>query len=168
MLCHTFLAQTPVVSDRRRPGSLLDDTAKAIIAELQQDGRRSYAAIGKAVGLSEAAVRARVGRLTDAGVMEVVAVTDPLQLGFARQAMVGVRVGDDPEPVAERLAELPEVSYVVVTAGSFDLIVEVVCRSDDHLLEVVNRQIRSVPSVLTTETFVYLKLAKQTYSWGVS
>lgn len=147
---------------------LLDDTAKAIIAELQQDGRRSYAAIGKAVGLSEAAVRARVGRLTEAGVMDVVAVTDPLQLGFARQAMVGVRVSGDPDPVADRLAEMPEVSYVVVTAGSFDLLVEVVCRSDDHLLEVVHQQMRSVASVVTTETFVYLKLAKQTYSWGVS
>lgn len=163
------MAQTPLVSDRRRAASiLLDDTAKAIIAELQQNGRQSYAAIGKAVGLSEAAVRARVARLTDAGVMDVVAVTDPLQLGFARQAMVGVRVNDDPEPVADLLADMPEVSYVVVTAGAFDLLVEVVCRSDDHLLEVVNRQIRSVPSVVTTETFVYLKLAKQTYSWGVS
>ncbi|MGB9374992.1 MAG: Lrp/AsnC family transcriptional regulator [Jiangellales bacterium] len=157
------------MSERRRASSiLLDDTAKAIIAELQQDGRRSYAAIGKAVGLSEAAVRARVGRLTEAGVMDVVAVTDPLELGFARQAMVGVRVSGDAEPVAERLAEMTEVSYVVVTAGSFDLLVEVVCRSDDHLLEVVHRQIRSVPSVVATETFVYLKLAKQTYSWGVS
>jgi Lrp/AsnC family transcriptional regulator for asnA, asnC and gidA len=157
------------VSDRRRTGTTpLDDTAKAIIAELQEDGRRSYAAIGKAVGLSEAAVRARVARLTASGVMDVVAVTDPLQLGFARQAMVGVRVSDDPEPVADLLAEMPEVSYVVVTAGSFDLLVEVVCRSDDHLLEVVNRQIRSVPSVVATESFVYLKLAKQTYSWGVS
>ncbi|MGA7690407.1 MAG: Lrp/AsnC family transcriptional regulator [Jiangellales bacterium] len=157
------------MSERRRASSImLDDTAKAIIAELQQDGRRSYAAIGKAVGLSEAAVRARVGRLTEAGIMDVVAVTDPLELGFARQAMVGVRVSGDPEPVAERLAEMTEVSYVVVTAGSFDLLVEVVCRSDDHLLEVVHRQIRSVPSVVATETFVYLKLAKQTYSWGVS
>lgn len=161
------LPQTQPVSDRRRAGTLLDDTARAIIAELQQDGRRSYAAIGKAVGLSEAAVRARVARLSEAGVMDVVAVTDPLQLGFARQAMVGVRVSDDPEPVADRLSALAEVSYVVVTAGSFDLLVEVVCRSDDHLLEVVNRQIRSVPSVVATETFVYLKLAKQTYSWGV-
>lgn len=152
----------------RTPASLLDDTAKAIIAELQQDGRRPYAAIGKAVGLSEAAVRARVQRLVDAGVMDIVAVTDPLQLGFSRQAMVGVRVRTDPEPVADSIARLPEVDYVVVTAGSFDLLVEVVCRSDDHLLDVVNRQIRPLPEVVGTETFVYLKLAKQTYSWGVS
>lgn len=157
------------MSDRGRiSASLLDDTSKAIIAELQQDGRRPYAAIAKAVGLSEAAVRARVQRLVENDVLDIVAITDPLQLGFSRQAMVGVRVRHDPEPVADALAELPEVSYVVVTAGSFDLLVEVVCRSDDHLLDVVNRQIRAMPDVSGTETFVYLRLAKQTYSWGVS
>jgi Lrp/AsnC family transcriptional regulator for asnA, asnC and gidA len=157
------------VSDKARTSaSLLDDTSKAIIAELQRDGRRPYASIAKTVGLSEAAVRARVQRLVDNGVMDIVAITDPLQLGFSRQAMVGVRVRRDPEPVADALAELPEVSYVVVTAGSFDLLVEVVCRSDDHLLDVVNRQIRAMPDVSGTETFVYLRLAKQTYSWGVS
>lgn len=146
----------------------LDDAAKAIIAELQQDGRRPYSVIARAVGLSEAAVRARVQRLVESGVVDIVAVTDPLELGFSRQAMVGVRVSTDPEPVADALSKLAEVSYVVVTAGSFDLLVEVVCRSDDHLLDVVNRQIRTLPDVSGTETFVYLKLAKQTYSWGVS
>jgi Lrp/AsnC family transcriptional regulator, regulator for asnA, asnC and gidA len=151
-----------------RGTKLLDDTSKAIIAELQTDGRMPYAAIGKAVGLSEAAVRSRVQRLIDAGIMDIVAVTDPLQLGFARQAMVGLRVASDPEPVAEKLSALPEVDYVVVTAGSFDILAEVVCRSDEHLLEVVNRQIRTLPEVTASETFVYLKLAKQTYSWGVS
>jgi Lrp/AsnC family transcriptional regulator for asnA, asnC and gidA len=161
--------QTAMVPDRPHNGAPpLDDTSKAIIAELQQDGRRAYSAIGKSVGLSEAAVRARVQRLVDKGVMDIVAVTDPLQLGFPRQAMVGVRVDTDPEPVAEALSSLTEVSYVVVTAGSFDLLVEVVCRSDDHLLDVVNRQIRAMDAVCGTETFVYLKLAKQTYSWGVS
>lgn len=152
-----------------RPASVaLDDTSRAIIAELQQDGRRPYATIAKSVGLSEAAVRARVQRLVDSGVVQIVAVTDPLQLGFARQAMLGVRVSGDPELVADKLAALPEVEYVVVTAGSFDLLVEVVCRTDDHLLDVVNRQIRPLPGVLGTEAFVYLKLAKQSYSWGVT
>ena len=163
------MSQTARVPDGPRNGAaLLDDTSKAIIAELQQDGRRPYAAIGRSVGLSEAAVRARVQRLVESGVMDIVAVTDPLELGFSRQAMVGVRVISDPEPVAQALSALPEVSYVVVTAGSFDLLVEVVCRSDNHLLDVVNRQIRSLEQVSGTETFVYLKLAKQTYSWGVS
>ena len=151
--------------DRTSP--LLDDVSKAIIEQLQQDGRRSYAAIGKVVGLSEAAVRQRVQRLTDAGVMQVVAVTDPLQLGFARQAMVGIRVRGALDSVGDALAALPEVDYVVVTAGSYDLLVEVVCESDDHLLELISGKMRTIEGVVSTETFMYLKLRKQTYSWGV-
>jgi Lrp/AsnC family transcriptional regulator for asnA, asnC and gidA len=146
---------------------MLDDVSKAIIEQLQQDGRRSYAAIGKVVGLSEAAVRQRVQRLTDSGVMQVVAVTDPMELGFARQAMVGVRVTGAIEPVADAIAALDEVDYVVVTAGAYDLLVEVVCESDEHLLEVISSKIRRVSGVVGTETFMYLKLRKQTYSWGV-
>ena len=145
----------------------LDDVSKAIIEQLQQDGRRSYAAIGKVVGLSEAAVRQRVQRLIDGGVMQVVAVTDPLELGFARQAMVGVRVQGPLEPVADALTALQEVDYVVITAGSFDLLVEVVCESDEHLLELISGQIRAIEGVAATETFMYLSLRKQTYSWGV-
>jgi len=146
---------------------VLDEVSKAIIEQLQQDGRRSYAAIGKVVGLSEAAVRQRVQRLTESGVMQVVAVTDPLQLGFARQAMVGIRCRGELEVVAEALGELQEVDYVVITAGSYDLLVEVVAESDDHLLELISMKIRSIPNVESTETFMYLKLQKQTYSWGV-
>jgi Lrp/AsnC family transcriptional regulator for asnA, asnC and gidA len=96
----------------------------------------------------------------------VVAVTDPLELGFARQAMIGVRVQGPLEPVADALAALPEVDYVVVTAGAYDLLVETVCESDDHLLELIS-EIRTISSVSSTETFMYLKLHKQTYSWGV-
>ena len=149
------------------PSVNLDDVAKAIIEELQQDGRRSYAAIGKVVGLSEAAVRQRVQRLLESGVMQIVAVTDPLQLGFARQAMVGITATGPLQPVADALAELDEVDYVVVTAGKYDLLVEVVCESDDHLLDLISNRIRALPGVLATETFMYLRLAKQTYSWGV-
>lgn len=145
----------------------LDEVSKAIIEQLQQDGRRSYAAIGKVVGLSEAAVRQRVQRLIDHGVMQVVAVTDPLELGFARQAMVGVRVSGPLEGVADALAEMPEVDYVVITAGAYDLLVEVVCESDEHLLELISTKIRALEGVVSTETFMYLKLRKQTYSWGV-
>ena len=146
---------------------VLDDVSKAIIEELQQDGRRSYAAIGKVVGLSEAAVRQRVQRLIDNGVMQVVAVTDPLELGFARQAMIGIRVTGELEGVADELAALDEVDYVVVTAGSYDLLVEVVCESDEALLQVLSHKIRTIKGVVSTETFMYLKLRKQTYSWGV-
>jgi len=150
-----------------RPVFQLDDVSKAIIEQLQQDGRRSYASIGKVVGLSEAAVRQRVQRLIEGGVMQIVAVTDPLQLGFARQAMVGVRVSGALEPVADAIAELEEVDYVVITAGSFDLLVEVVCESDEHLLELISGRIRTIETVTSTETFMYLRLRKQTYSWGV-
>jgi Lrp/AsnC family transcriptional regulator for asnA, asnC and gidA len=145
----------------------LDDVSKGIIEQLQKDGRMPYAAIGKAVGLSEAAVRQRVQRLLDGGVMQIVAVTDPLQLGFARQAMIGIHAEGDLEPIAAELGQMPEVDYVIVTAGSFDLIVEVVCESDDHLLELLSKRIRSVAGIKSTESFVYLKLHKQTYSWGV-
>jgi Lrp/AsnC family transcriptional regulator for asnA, asnC and gidA len=149
-----------------RSPALADDVSKRIIEELQRDGRRSYAALAKTVGLSEAAVRQRVQRLIDAGVMQVVAVTDPLQVGFARQAMVGIRVDGDLVAVANRLAEIDEVDYVVITAGSFDILLEVVCEDDDHLLRLLSERIRGLPGVRDTETFVYLKLAKQTYSWG--
>ena len=148
-------------------GFVLDDVSKAIIEELQQDGRRSYAAIGKVVGLSEAAVRQRVQRLIDSGVMQVVAVTDPMELGFARQAMIGIKVDGDLTPVGDALAAMPEVSYVVTTAGSFDLLAEVLCESDEHLLQVLSERVRQIEGVKATETFVYLKLVKQTYSWGV-
>jgi Lrp/AsnC family transcriptional regulator, regulator for asnA, asnC and gidA len=145
--------------------AVLDDISKRIIEQLQADGRQSYAAIGKAVGLSEAAVRQRVQRLHETGVMQIVAVTDPLRLGFRRQAMIGLRCEGDLEKVADLLAAMEEIDYVVLTAGSFDLLLEVVCEDDDHLLEILSR-VREVPSVTSTETFVYLKLRKQTYTWG--
>jgi Lrp/AsnC family transcriptional regulator, regulator for asnA, asnC and gidA len=145
---------------------VLDDVNKRIIDQLQRDGRMSYAALAKVVGLSEAAVRQRVQRLLDAGVMQIVAVTDPLTLGFARQVMVGVKVEGDMRPVAQALADLAEVDYVVICAGAYDLLVELVCTDDDHLLALLNDKIRTIPGVSQTETFVYLKLAKQTYAWG--
>ncbi|MDX6286865.1 MAG: Lrp/AsnC family transcriptional regulator, regulator for asnA, asnC and gidA [Frankiales bacterium] len=147
-------------------GALLDDTNKAIIVQLQADGRMSYAAIAQAVGLSEAAVRQRVNRLLDSGVMQIAAVTDPLTLGFQRQAMVGIRTEGDQRTVADALAKLPEVDYVVLTAGTFDILIEIVCADDEQLLRLLNEQVRAVPGVRETETFVYLKLAKQTYTWG--
>jgi Lrp/AsnC family transcriptional regulator, regulator for asnA, asnC and gidA len=144
----------------------LDDVSKSIVEQLQADGRRSYAEIGKAIGLSEAAVRQRVQKLTDSGVMQVVAVTDPMQLGFYRQAMIGVRCTGDTTAVAERLQTLSAVDYVVLTAGSFDILVEVVCENDDDLIRLLNKEIRGIPAVQSTETFVYLKLVKQQYNWG--
>ena len=144
----------------------LDDVAKRIIELLQEDGRQSYAAIAKAVGLSEAAVRQRVQRLLDAEVMQIVAVTDPLQVGFSRQAMIGIRASGDLIAVGDALTAMQEVDYVVTTAGSFDILAEVVCEDDDHLLDLLTNQIRTLPGVRSTETFVYLKLNKQHYNWG--
>lgn len=154
------------MTQRERSAVVLDEAAKGIIEQLQEDGRRPYATIGKAVGLSEAAVRQRVQRLQEAGVIQIVAVTDPLQVGFRRQAMIGIRADGDLNELAEHVASIPEVDYVVVTAGSFDMLVEVVCEDDEHLLEVLNAAIRSLPGVRSTETFVYLRLHKQLYNWG--
>jgi Lrp/AsnC family transcriptional regulator, regulator for asnA, asnC and gidA len=148
------------------PGALLDGPNRAIIEALQRDGRQPYGAIAEAVGLSEAAVRRRVQRLRESGIMQIVAVTDPLQLGFTRQAMIGISVEGDVRRVAEKLSSLTEVDYVVMCAGSFDIIVEIVCEDDERLLQVLNDSVRSIPGVRATETFLYLKLAKQTYTWG--
>ncbi len=153
------------MSPNQRP-PMLDDISKAIIEQLQVDGRRSYSEIGKTVGLSEAAVRQRVQKLTEAGRMQIVAVTDPMQLGFHRQAMIGIRVSGDTRVVADLLEQIPSVDYLVLTAGSFDIIVEVVCESDAHLIELLNSQIRSLPGIASTETFVFLELRKQLYNWG--
>ena len=148
------------------PAAILDGPNRAFIEALQHDGRRPYGAIASEVGLSEAAVRRRVQRLRDAGIMQIVAVTNPLQLGFTRQAMVGISVEGDVRVVADKLTALPEVDYVVMCAGSFDLLAEVVCENDERLLHVLNDSVRSIPGVRRTETFLYLKLNKQTYSWG--
>ncbi len=145
---------------------VLDDIDKAIIRELQLDGRTPYAKLGPAVGLSQAAVRQRVQRLIENGVMQVVAVTDPLMLGFKLEAMIGVGVDGDLRAVASKLAEVDNVDYVVVTTGRFDLVVEVVCRDHQELLHLINEVIRAIPGVRATETFTYLHLEKQTYSWG--
>jgi len=157
-------------SDLRSPeirtGPLLDDVSMQIIRELQRDGRRPYTSIAKTIGLSEAAVRQRVQRLLDAGVMQIVAVTDPLRVGFHRQAMVGVRVDGDVRELATKLSANAEIDYVVICSGSYDLLVELTARDDEHLLEVINTHIRSIPGIRSTEMFVYLRLEKQTYSWG--
>ena len=144
----------------------LDAADRRIIEALQVDGRRAYGSIAEDVGLSEAAVRRRVQRLRDAHALDIVAVTDPLQLGFHREAMLGVRVHGDVRTVADQIATIDEAIYVVMCAGSFDILVELITEDDDHLVHVLNDQIRVVEGVTEVETFLYLKLAKQTYSWG--
>jgi Lrp/AsnC family transcriptional regulator for asnA, asnC and gidA len=144
----------------------LDEKSKKLIELLQVDGRSSYAALAKAVNLSEAAVRQRVQRLIDTGLMQIVAVTDPLLIGFTRQAMIGIKANGDLRTVSARIASLEEVDYVVICAGSFDLLAEVVCENDEHLLQLLNDEIRTIEGVTAIEAFVYLQLEKQTYTWG--
>lgn len=149
-----------------KPAPALDDIAKRIIELLQEDGRRPYAEIGREVGLSEAATRQRVQRLTEAGVIQIVAVTDPLQLGFPRMAMIGIRVTGDPRTMAEALAEISELAYVVVTLGSFDILAEAICESDEHLVDLISTRIRTIPGIVHTESLLYAGLYKDLYNWG--
>jgi Lrp/AsnC family transcriptional regulator for asnA, asnC and gidA len=151
---------------KRRPPQALDDADKAIVELLQQDGRTSYTRIASMIGLSEAAVRTRVQRLITDNVVQIVGVTDPLRLGFRRQAMVGVKTEGDIETVADTLAAIPEIDYVVFVSGSYDLLFEIVCEDDEHLLSLLNDKIRTIPGVRTTDTYTYLRLHKQTYAWG--
>ena len=146
-------------------GSQIDDTDRAIIEGLQVDGRIPYTRLGASVGLSEAAVRQRVQRMIDGGIMQVVAVTNPLSSGLRRMAMVGVRTEGPTDDIAKALQAMADIDYLVVTAGSFDFLAEVVVSDDGRLLDLTNR-IRSVPGVQSTETFIYLDLIKQTFTWG--
>ena len=148
-----------------RMGTQIDETDRAIIEELQRDGRVPYTRLGAAVGLSEAAARQRVQRLIDSGVMQVVAVTNPLSHGKRRMAMIGVRTEGPTDDIAKTLQAMRDIDYLVVSAGSFDLMAEVVVADDGELLDLTNR-IRSVKGVQSTETFIYLDLVKQTFTWG--
>lgn len=144
----------------------LDDVDRSIIEELQVDGRMPYTELSKRVGLSQAATRQRVNRLIDRGAMQVVAVTDPATLGFDYPAMVGVAVDGDVIAVADALSAIEEVSYLVIAAGRFDILAEIVCADADHLLRFVNDEIRALHGVRDVELFNYLRLVKQTYTWG--
>lgn len=143
----------------------LDDTDRAIIELLQADGRMPFTKVAAEVGLTEGAIRQRVQRLTDAGVMQIVAVTDPMSLGARRVAMVGARVSGDAETTAAALAAMPEVEYLVATTGRYDLMFEVLADDDAGLLALLSR-LRSRDDVVEAEAFVCLKLFKQTFSWG--
>jgi Lrp/AsnC family transcriptional regulator for asnA, asnC and gidA len=158
--------KAPAAKKNGRAAVDLDDADKSLVELLQRDGRLPYSRLATHVGLSEAAVRQRVQRLIENKVVQIVAVTDPLTLGFRRQAMVGVKIEGDIIAVADALALIPEVDYVVCTSGSFDLLFELVCEDDDHLLTLLNDRVRAIAGVRSTETFMYLRLRKQTYAWG--
>lgn len=145
--------------------SALDDTDRAIIELLQADGRMPFTKVAAEVGLTEGAIRQRVQRLTDTGVMQIVAVTDPLSLGVRRVAMIGARVKGDAAATAEALSAMPEVEYLVATTGRYDLMFEVVTDDDGHLMQLLS-QLRDRDDVAEVEAFVCLRLFKQTFSWG--
>ena len=149
----------------RRPD--LDDVDKAIIRELQIDGRAAYSRLAPLVGLSEAAVRQRVNRLQDRGVIQIVAVTDPVSLGFPVQAMLGIKIGRAVDTTAEKISQIDSVDYTVITTGRFDVLAEVVCHDTDHLLELSN-QIREVDGVRDVEVMTYLRMVQQNYDWGTN
>ena len=157
------------VFDRRRgPVSAprrIDALDQGIIESLQENGRESFRAIAGRLGVSEATVRARYARLCDDDILQVVGVTNPLGLGFDAMAMVGIRTAGAPEPVADEISKWEEAGYVVVTAGQYDILVELVCSDRRQLLELTNR-LRSLDGVLSTESFLYLALWKQLYDWG--
>lgn len=144
----------------------LDEISKRIVELLQEDGRRPYAEIAREVGLSEAAARQRVQRMTEAGIIQIVAVTDPMQLGFHRMSMIGIRVTGDPRAIAEELTAIPELAYVVVTLGTFDILVEAVCESDEHLIDLIATRIRTIDGIAHTESLLYAGLYKDLYNWG--
>ena len=147
-----------------RPRSL-DATDRAIIEALQANGRASFRGVAARIGVAEGTVRSRYARLVEDGILQVTGVTNPLGLGFEAMAMIGIKTTGSPEPVADAIAGWDEASYVVVTAGSFDVLVEVICVDRRHLLELTTR-VRATPGVATTETFLYLDLAKQVFAWG--
>jgi len=151
----------------QRPGDEISELDKRIIEHLQQDGRRPFTQIAAELGVSEAAVRARTNRMVERGILQIVGVTDPLKLGFHEQAMIGIRCEHDKLiEVAEAVALFPEVDYVVITAGSYDLLIETVCEDNNALLTFLAERLRRVDGVRETETFVYLRMVKQTYQWG--
>ena len=158
------------VQDRVRRGAVsrprqVDAVDKSIIEALQKNGREPFRRIAARVGVSEATIRARYARLCDDDILQVTAVTNPLGLGFDAQAMVGIRTTGAPEPVADEIARWGEAGYVVVTAGQFDILVELVCADRRQLLAMTNR-IRALDGVVSTESFLYLELWKQLYDWG--
>jgi Lrp/AsnC family transcriptional regulator for asnA, asnC and gidA len=144
----------------------LDDKDLQIIAALQLDGRTKYAELAKGIDLSQAAIRLRVNRLLESGVLEIVAVTDPLSIGFTVQAMIGLTTDGDIEALADKIGALESAVYVVLTAGRFDMLVEVLCADNDHLLEVMS-DLRALDGVVSLEAQTYLRLTKQTYAWGI-
>lgn len=144
----------------------LDEIDRALITALQNDGRLGYAELGALVGLTAGGARKRVKRLEDREIIQVVAVTDPLRLGYQSMAMVGIVATGDVEEVARLAGEINEVIYTVLTAGRYDLLVEVIGADQNDLFETINRKLRSIPGVARAETFTYYGIRTHRFGWG--
>lgn len=144
----------------------LDPTDRTLVDALQRDGRASYADLAELVHLSPAATRIRVQRLLDTGVVQVVGVTNPLELGYPVMAALGIRVERNVRDVADRIAAIDGVIYVVFTSGSFDLLVEVLCEDSARLLTVIDDEVRSIPDVRSVESFTYFGVHTHRFVWG--
>jgi len=144
---------------------LLDHTARRIVAMLQEDGRCPNTVIARDLGISEATVRARIDALRASGVLQIVGLTDPGNMGFGVMAMIGVQAASDLGLIAQQVSTWPETTYVVISAGSYDMLVEVVCRDNADLLRIAE-QLRAVPGVRSTESFIYISRHKLNYAWA--
>ena len=145
----------------------LDETDRAIIAHLQYDGRMPLTDIAAELGISEGTVRRHVKNLTESGVLQVVAVVEPQFLGWNAAGMIGVTVqAGQIDAVAQQLAQFPEVSYLFMASGEFDLFVEVFCQDREHFVSFLNQKLHQVPGVQRTQTFMILKMYKLSYRWG--
>ena len=145
---------------------MIDQTDREIIKYLQTDGRMAYSTLGRLIGLSDAATRQRVRRLCTRGVIDIVAVTDPVKIGLGYQALLGITITDDARKLAAEIGAMDDAVYVVMTAGRYDLIVELVCVDGDTFVAHVNR-IRIMDGIESVDTLPYLGITKQTYDWGV-
>ncbi len=145
----------------------IDEIDLQIIKFLSEDGRTPFAQIAKQLGVSTGMIRQRYHRLAEEGVLQIVAVTNPLLMGFATMAQVGVKAEVRRlEEIAEEIAKFEEVIYLVLVTGSYDLHVEVVCRDKTHLLNFLSKKLHAVEGVKEAETFMYLRIAKENYGWS--
>ncbi|MFE2873456.1 Lrp/AsnC family transcriptional regulator [Embleya sp. NPDC059259] len=155
-------------SSRMNPAGPLDDIDRRIIAILQADGRRAYKQIAEDLGIPASSVRYRVQRLEESGTLQIVGIANPLTIGFDRLAMIGMRVrAGSAREVCRELRELPETSYVVMVAGQYDVMVEVICRDTDHFTDLLNRRLLLIDGVVSTDSFFVLEVHKLAYGWGV-
>jgi Lrp/AsnC family transcriptional regulator for asnA, asnC and gidA len=146
---------------------MLDDIDRSIISHLQFNGRAPYTKIAEELDISEGAVRRRVNKLIDAGIMQIVAIVEPDKLGWNETSIIGITVqAHRIEEVADAVSQLPEVSYLVQAAGEFDLLAEVFCRNREHFVSFLNDKLQQIPGVERTQSFLILKMHKLSYRWG--